>query len=689
MEIIRKIIKLHESRSYKPGLLPFVPYNSGITDGDSIVSCSDGLTNYGGFVCDFSGDTGYAKYLDLARIYNDIQVLLRDGILLKKRVGSVDGEKDAYIPIDLTSDVSPCDDEAIEDVCIYDYVPYISDNFIYKDPYYYSVNNDVEDDNIILLRDFTNTSKEVESIWKDLTGDDGITLIEFCKNFEQIVFGVDKCGNSDLTIGFDIIPTIDIPILLENNTLTEELYYPYEYSVSGISTSDITINNEIYTAINGESVVSYPYVIEENSGTVSDFSGSGITILVDSKLESLISEKAQYAADGIFGIYEEFSESGGCLFECTFYEEDSSTTGFTPFEKIVYKYYSGGTFVSSSTITNRGETVDEVAPLFGGEKGKEGDRIIFPKNTGATISGQSGDTVISSAMTDDNTIIVTERTPFSATNWCHYEWWECIKITGDTTGIRCADGEDVSANVDDRYRNLTILSCIPNFVPNPQSNDTYIFLAKYDNGPIITGATIMDTGDPISLKIPYEFGVTKNITTINDEKIGDCFLSATTSGDFITIRYVMGATLNDDYSPKEGTGILYEETLKYNSGCVETVFIDGIYEAELYYDKIDYDFSKKPFYNEEYKQTLYTNQARILKMELDNVDMYVAKNDSGETIPLLITKDGIEGLQEDPKYDINAVFNRGAGAAWEHHFKLSECNTIEDLENYGNNYFNL
>lgn len=632
MEIIRKTIKLHESRSYKPGLLPFVPYNSGITDVNSIVSSGDGLTNYGGFVCDFSGNTGYVKYLDLARIYNDIQALLRDGILLKKRVGSVDGEKDAYIPINLTSDVSPCDDEAIEDVCIYNYKPYISDNFIYKDPYYYSANNDVEND--------------------------GIILIDFCRKFEQIVFKVDKCGNSVLTddniillrdfsktlkevksiwkdlieVEFEaknVIPTIDIPILLENNTLTEELYYPYEYSVSGASTSDITINNEVYTAINGESVVSYPYEIEKISGTTSDFYESGITILVDSKLESLISEKAQYAADGIFGIYEEFSESGGCLFKCTFHKEESST-----------------------------------APPFSGET-KEDVRIIFPKNPEAIISEQSG----------------------------NYEWWECIKMSGDTTGIRCADGEDVSANTDDRYRNLTILSCIPNFVPNPQNGDTYIFLAKYDNGLIITGATIMDTGDPISLKIPYESGVTKNITTINNEKIGDCFLSATTSGDFITIQYVMGATLDKNYFPIEGTGILYEETLKYNSGCVETVFIDGIYEAELYYDKIDYDFTKKPFYNEEYKQTLYTNQARILKMELGNVDMLydvIEEEDTNKRLlPPLITKDGIEGLQEDPKYDINAVFNRGAGAAWEHHFKLSECNTIEDLENYGNNYFNL
>ena len=57
--------------------------------------------------------------------------------------------------------------------------------------------------------------------------------------------------------------------------------------------------------------------------------------------------------------------------------------------------------------------------------------------------------------------------------------------------------------------------------------------------------------------------------------------------------------------------------------------------------------------------------------------------------PLLITKHNTDALQEEPKYNINLNFNRGASVAWENHFKLSECNTMEDLENYGNNYFNL
>jgi hypothetical protein len=56
---------------------------------------------------------------------------------------------------------------------------------------------------------------------------------------------------------------------------------------------------------------------------------------------------------------------------------------------------------------------------------------------------------------------------------------------------------------------------------------------------------------------------------------------------------------------------------------------------------------------------------------------------------MLFTKEGSDGLQEKPKEDINILYNRGNAAAWENHFKLSECNTMEDLENYGNNFFNL
>jgi hypothetical protein len=51
MEIIRKIINLQESKSFKSGLLPFIPFN-GVFSGDTvpITVCENGITNYGGFV---------------------------------------------------------------------------------------------------------------------------------------------------------------------------------------------------------------------------------------------------------------------------------------------------------------------------------------------------------------------------------------------------------------------------------------------------------------------------------------------------------------------------------------------------------------------------------------------------------------------------------------------------------------
>jgi hypothetical protein len=56
---------------------------------------------------------------------------------------------------------------------------------------------------------------------------------------------------------------------------------------------------------------------------------------------------------------------------------------------------------------------------------------------------------------------------------------------------------------------------------------------------------------------------------------------------------------------------------------------------------------------------------------------------------LLITKDGYEGLYWEPKYNVDIIYNRGNASAWEKRFKLTECNTMEDLTNYGNNFFNL
>ena len=61
-----------------------------------------------------------------------------------------------------------------------------------------------------------------------------------------------------------------------------------------------------------------------------------------------------------------------------------------------------------------------------------------------------------------------------------------------------------------------------------------------------------------------------------------------------------------------------------------------------------------------------------------------------ESIKTPIYKDeALNGIKADINTDIKFSVDRGAVSAKEMHYKLSECNSLEDMENYGNNYFNL
>ena len=105
---------------------------------------------------------------------------------------------------------------------------------------------------------------------------------------------------------------------------------------------------------------------------------------------------------------------------------------------------------------------------------------------------------------------------------------------------------------------------------------------------------------------------------------------------------------------------------------------------DLYYDVIGDDSEKTSVYSEEFRKYRLVRRAKITGMEVGT-----QWTEESAVNAMLFTKDGYEGLQEEPKYNINLLYNRGNAAAWENHFKLSECNTMEDLVNYGNNFFNL
>ena len=96
------------------------------------------------------------------------------------------------------------------------------------------------------------------------------------------------------------------------------------------------------------------------------------------------------------------------------------------------------------------------------------------------------------------------------------------------------------------------------------------------------------------------------------------------------------------------------------------------------------DAKKVDVHNDEYGLTKKSNLAQVLEMEVGTMF-------NGETtiIAPVFTREGTSTFMEDPKKILNITIDRGVGAAFERHFKLSECNSFEDLENYGNNYYNI
>ena len=382
---------------------------------------------------------------------------------------------------------------------------------------------------------------------------------------------------------------------------------------------------------------------------------------------------------GIFGSFEYFDESGvtGQMFECTY------CTGWT--EPYAYLSQSTITYTYKDEVNDQGESTGK--KIFVSSGYSVSSTIleeICPSSDGAyqcccvSILDTSGETASSNTITKgDETYPEIRVIEKSFSSWTQYGWWKCVKYDGE---LDCADGENVEPG-SKYYRNVTIVSCIDSLVGKRNVGDTYYVLARFDNGKI-GGQTICD-GTIKSLKIPYIPGKELNIVSYEDgTEVYDKVVSIAPKEDqgVIEIEYVKGVTRGFE----DSTGVHYKDTINYTSNIFDIVPIDGVYPSELYYEVLDLEKSKETVFSNE-----YVLNRKALRSEIIGMEVGTQWTGEGAVSALLFTKDGAEGLQEEPKYNINMLYNRGNAAAWENHFKLSECNTMEDLENYGNNFFNL
>lgn len=119
------------------------------------------------------------------------------------------------------------------------------------------------------------------------------------------------------------------------------------------------------------------------------------------------------------------------------------------------------------------------------------------------------------------------------------------------------------------------------------------------------------------------------------------------------------------------TGIVYRERYPFKYGEDGKPVIDYSSQVEVIYNK-DIGLSR-----ESQKSTI---------VELSYGDEWTPELACSSPA---YKQEYLDKISEEPNVKVDVTLNRGNATAFESHLKLTECNTLEDLVNYGNNYFNL
>lgn len=211
---------------------------------------------------------------------------------------------------------------------------------------------------------------------------------------------------------------------------------------------------------------------------------------------------------------------------------------------------------------------------------------------------------------------------------------------------------------------------------------SYYFLVKYDNSSANT------------MTIPYKVGNATNIYLADSaESIyrGDFIIDASSAdGKTFKVTYVVGgyfsAGTNGNYLGwvHQESGDVYYEEYGLDKTHVDYVALDGVDNVPVWSEYIDFEGAAKEFYSTRYGLTRTGNTATIVRLTSGDIwnkdfayDAYLTKEEY------------LTGFSLPPKADVNVTVDRGGVSAFEKHYKLTECNTMQDLVNYGNNFFNI
>ena len=217
--------------------------------------------------------------------------------------------------------------------------------------------------------------------------------------------------------------------------------------------------------------------------------------------------------------------------------------------------------------------------------------------------------------------------------------------------------------------------------------DHYYFMVKYDNSPesamtlpYKTGNTanayLVDSGDGTYLlyRGDYLSAITKNSDEIEFEYVTGGFFCMTSAGTFV--------------SGVSSVGDVYKEKYTYTTNKVDYVALDGVDRVPVYSEYIDFPGAAREFYSPRYNLYRTGNVANLIETTTgevwneDNVSEYLIPYDA-----YLTKEEYLINFSLPPKVDVDVTIDRGGTSAFERHYKLGECNTMQDLENYHNGYF--
>lgn len=353
-------------------------------------------------------------------------------------------------------------------------------------------------------------------------------------------------------------------------------------------------------------------------------------------VESQLSRVRMTCSEGsdstkVNGVFQEYP-TGATYFRCTF---------------------SGADWYHTSVVYPEGEDKPELY---------EGNPVDIQYDTTKCIEIDSEDADIDGAGMDDGgwVMVRIKRTTADGEEYYEYfryvvgSYWVYNEIDGSS--LKYTESRIKAYNNAEYYIKLTMKEVVPGIYRTPKTADFVNVLADYQ----------------CHIDMPYSAGVVYNKFT--DEygiEYGDYIISMEDGhfiyniGGLVGQPYARGYVIEEDYEISEGSEVLSLDGVSIRVPATIMTPVDTINS-----------------YNESLNMMRYgVARGRLVGITTDLLD------ESNSAI--LFKRDGDAAMMPGSKISVDISMDRGASAAFESFFKLAECNTMEDLENYGNDYFNL